>query len=103
MKTRCSCVSAALRRGYNSKNVSELVFVFYEKKNYRNNIEWLYMFGDFLLFLIAKIEYCELCQLNWNLVRKLFNYLSLCIVFYIMLSFFIIIGLLAKWIHILLK
>ena len=32
MKTRCSCVSAALRRGYNSKNVSELVFVFYEKK-----------------------------------------------------------------------
>ena len=32
MKTRCSCVSAALRRGYNSKNISELVFVFYEKK-----------------------------------------------------------------------
>ena len=25
-------VSATLRRGYNSKNISELVFVFYEKK-----------------------------------------------------------------------
>lgn len=34
-------VSATLRRGYNYKNISELVFLFYETKNYRNNIEWL--------------------------------------------------------------